>query len=432
MDRSLTILITDSSRVARRVVSRALASELPAQRVDITAVGTGQKALHALAARQFDLVTCSLLLPDMYGLDLCRALRSSTAHRFTPFLLVTAEPFERVMRAGYGAGVTDYFDKNRGFESFIQFIRSFAEQHAGLSGKVLYVEDDEIEARRTAALMRRRGLQVVRTHSAEEGLSLLDESFDLVVVDFYLKGDMSGGDFLHSIRCGARRSREQLPVLILTASRNANIEAEIFHAGANDFVVKPAAEEVLISRIRSLLLIGRQFSQLNSQREQLHELATKDSLTGVFNKRFLLDRVNALTGRIESYPLWIGLVDLDRFKAVNDCYGHVIGDQVLKAVGELLAREFRRDDLVARFGGEEFIIVMPRCTRAECRQRMESLRRKIEALRPAGFAVTASIGVAGNEQDATMNFNDIVLEADMAMYRAKDTGRNSVVFASDP
>jgi two-component system cell cycle response regulator len=432
MDRNLSILITDSSRVARRVISRALASELLAEAVEITAVGSGQEALHALAARQFDLVTCSLLLPDMYGLDLCRALRSSTTHRFTPFLLVTAEPFERVMRAGYGAGVTDYFDKNQGFDSFIRFIRAFAQQHAGLAGKLLYVEDNEVEAKRTAAMMRRRGLEVVRTHTAEDGLALLDESFSLVVVDFYLKGDMSGGDFLHSIRCGARRSREELPVLIVTSSHNPNIEAEIFHAGANDFVVKPVGEEVLISRIRSLLLITRQFSQLSTQREQLRELATTDGLTGVFNKRHLLERVDLLAGRMDSYPVWVALVDLDRFKAINDCYGHMIGDQVLKAVGALLAGEFRREDLVARFGGEEFIVVMPRCTRSECRRRMEGLRHKIENLRPAGFAISASIGVAGNEHDAKMAFNDLVLEADMAMYRAKDSGRNRVVFAADP
>jgi diguanylate cyclase (GGDEF)-like protein len=110
----------------------------------------------------------------------------------------------------------------------------------------------------------------------------------------------------------------------------------------------------------------------------------------------------------------------------------MIGDQVLKAVGALLAGEFRREDLVARFGGEEFIVVMPRCTRSECRRRMEGLRHKIENLRPAGFAISASIGVAGNEHDAKMAFNDLVLEADMAMYRAKDSGRNRVVFAADP
>lgn len=426
--KNLRILVIDSSRVSRKVISRTLASEIEAEDIAITAVGTAQEALQVLRQQRFDLITCSILLPDMYGIDLCKMIRKTDAHRFTPFIVVTAEPHARLMREGFSAGVTDYYNKTQGFKDFVHFIRGFAERHAGLVGKVLYLEDSDTDAEMTRGIMERHGLEVVRVVSAEQALKVVDDGFDLIVADFYLDDDMSGGDFLHTIRCGLRYSREELPVLMMTAAEDRTMQAEIFHAGGNDFVIKPVMEEILISRIRSLLLIKQQFHQLRRQSEELRRLATTDSLTGTFNKRYLLDRAHSALHDLDNYPAWLVLVDLDHFKEVNDQHGHLVGDQVLQGVGALLNRSIRKGDIVARVGGEEFAMLLAARTADQCRDEVEQLRQALEDLKPAGFVVTASIGISSNANRSDASFTDLFCEADQAMYVAKRDGRNRVIF----
>jgi len=426
--KDLKILVIDSSRVSRKVISRTLASEIDAKDIAITAVGTAQEALQVLKQQRFDLITCSILLPDMYGIALCKMIRKTDTHRFTPFIVVTAEPHARLMREGFSAGVTDYYNKTQGFKDFVHFIRGFAERHAGLVGKVLYLEDSDTDAEMTRGIMERHGLEVVRAVSAEQALKIVDDGFDLIVADFYLEEDMSGGDFLHTVRCGLRYSREELPVLMMTASEDRTMQAEIFHAGGNDFVIKPVMEEILISRIRSLLLIKQQFHQLKRQSEELRRLATIDSLTATYNKRYLLDRAQVALNNLDNYPVWLALVDLDHFKEVNDQHGHLAGDRVLEGVGGLLNRSARKGDIVARIGGEEFAVLLMSRTRAQCQAEVEQLRQALADLNPAGFTVTASIGVSSNLNRSGTGFTDLFSEADQAMYVAKREGRNRTMF----
>lgn len=429
MEKNLKILVIDGSRVSRKVISKILMSEMAAESMEITAVGSAAEAMAILGKQKFHLITCSILLPDMYGIDLCKAVRRTGAHRFTPFIVVTAEPHARLMKEGFSAGVTDYYDKTQGFNDFVRFIRGFAERHAGLVGKVLYLEDNFIEAKITTTIMERHGLEVVRAVSAEQALQVVDNSFDLIVADFYLQEAMSGGDFLHNIRCGIRYSREELPVLVVTGEEDRNMQAEIFHAGGNDFVTKPIIEEILISRIRSLLLIKQQFTQLKKQSEEMRKMALVDSLTGAFNKRYLLDHAQKVVSDPKNYPVWAVVLDLDHFKSINDRHGHLTGDRVLEGVGKTLARLVRPDDSVIRIGGEEFVLLLTRRAEDECVAEAEALRAAIEDLRPADLLVTGSLGVANNIRRPDIDLNDLLMLADEAMYRAKAAGRNRVMYA---
>lgn len=429
------ILVVDGSEVARTLIARVVDEEMPSTR--ITHCGTGREAIEHMQGERFDLITTALMLPDMDGLDLSRRVRADRIHRYTPVIVVSGDADERLLREGFAAGVTDYFDKSLGYRAFAGFLKDFTRRNSGLVGRVLYVEDSPTVAAQTTRLMERHGLQVIHVASAEQALELLQSaladnpgsggSMDIVVTDFYLKGRLTGGDLLHAIRAKLRLSQQEMPVLVITSVEPGDArQAEVFHAGANDFVSKPIIEEVLLARIRSLLLIKQQFNALKSQTEEMHQLAITDSLTGVRNKRYLLDHGEQFLADRRNQPVTAMLIDIDHFKKLNDSYGHITGDRVLEALGGLLLAQLREDTIAVRFGGEEFAILLPRCTLQEAGNRAESLRAQVEAMRPAGHAITISIGLASTSTRPDLDLTQLLTQADRALYAAKARGRNQV------
>ena len=425
--------MVDGSEVARTLLTRIVEEEMPQAR--ITLCGTGQAAIECMRAEQFDLISTALLLPDMDGLDLSRHVRTDQSHHYTPVIVVSGDADERLLREGFAAGVTDYFDKSLGYQAFAGFLRDFTRRHCGLVGRILFVEDSPTAAAQTIRLMERHGLQVMHTASAEQALEVLLQNgpagsaaaIDIVVTDFYLKGRLTGGDLLHAIRAKLRLSQQEMPVLVITAADTGeNRQAEVFHAGANDFVSKPIVEEVLLARIRSLLLIKQQFTALKSQTEEMRQLASTDSLTGVRNKRYLLDHGDQMLADRRNQPVSAMLLDIDHFKKVNDNYGHITGDRILEALGALLLSSLREDTLVVRFGGEEFAVLLPRCGLREAENRAEALRAQVEALRPAGHPITVSIGIASTSTQPDQTLTQLLTQADRALYAAKARGRNQV------
>ena len=435
MFRKLTrILVIDGSEVARTIISRILDEEMP--QTELTLCGSAREAQTCLEEQQYDLITTALMLPDMDGLDFCRQVRAHPGHHHTPVIVVSGDANERLLQEGFAAGVTDYFDKSLGYQAFVEFIKEFTQRNHGLVGRVLYVEDSPTTAHHTLKLLEHHGLQVVHTTTAEAAIELLQRTapggpeaeagFDIVMTDFFLKGAMTGGDLLHAIRSKFRFTRQEMPVLVLTTAESPDRQVEVFHAGANDFVQKPIVEEILLARVRSLLLIKQQFTALKAQTEEMRLLATTDSLTGVRNKCYLLRQGELFMQDRRNHPIAALLLDIDHFKRLNDSHGHLTGDQVLEEVGRLLNASVRGGTLVARFGGEEFAVLLPRCRLDEARTRAEELRAGIEALRPASHVITVSVGAASTETCPEAGLSTLLDLADRALYTAKDTGRNRV------
>jgi two-component system cell cycle response regulator len=424
------IMVVDSSAVSREIVARILRNVI--EGAVVTTCASGAEALAALAADHYNLVTTSLLLSDIDGLDLCRQLRSSREHHFTPVIVISGDADERLLKEGFSAGVTDYFDKSQGYPAFGSFIKRFCQLNRGLVGRVLYIEDSRTAAAMTTPIMERHGLKLTHVQSAEEGLELLQqmregkgEEFDIVVTDLYLKDEMTGGDLLHALRTRLRYSQQELPVLMITGNYDARTLSEAFHAGANDFVTKPLFEEVLMARIRSLLTIKHQYDALERQAQNMEKAASNDSLTGVRNRAYMLENGERFLQEAEGKGFWGMIVDIDNIREINDGHGHLVGDHVLAAVGELLNRQFA-DAMVVRFGGEEFAVLLPGAARNEAMQRAEGLRSATEAMRPEGVNVTVSVGVAGVYDHPGANLNALLGIADKALYRAKANGRNQV------
>lgn len=429
---SHNILVVDGSNLARTILRGYLKKELPEAKVDTAA--TGEEAVRFLEAASecYHLITTALLLPDIDGLDLSRAVRTRSKHRHAPVVVVSSDADERLVREGFRAGVTEYFDKSQGLEALGAFIKEFVSRSPGYVGRVLYVEDSKTASAWGCKVMERHGLQVEHLASAEAAMQRLtqdSETPDVVVTDYFLSGKATGEDLLRFIRRNRRLSPQELPVLVVTGGSDSNRHAEVLHRGANDFIEKPTVEEILMARIRSLLLVKQTFDALQRQSEMMRQMAFTDSLTGVRNKRYLLEKGDGFLARYA--PVALLITDVDHFKRINDTHGHLTGDKILASTGNLLRRLFPETDghMVCRFGGEEFVIVSPRTTEADALAAGERLRRELSELKPEGIPLTASVGVVGSESHGDKNLSQLLALADQALYEGKSRGRNCVYYA---
>lgn len=431
-EKTTRILVVDGSTVSRQILSRILLDEM--KEVEVDSCKSGKEATKKLKENRYDLITTALMLPDLDGLALCRYIRNSNNHQYTPVIVVSGDADERLLQEGFKAGVTDYFDKSKGYKAFGSFINSFIQRNSSLIGHILFIEDSKTAAAVICKILEKHGLKVTHTESAEQAIDMLERQhndentispFDLVITDFYLKGELTGGDLLYAIRTRFHYSQQELPVLVITGNDDKKTQVEVFHAGGNDFVTKPIIEEVIMARIRLLLLIRHQFEALKKQAEDMRWIAATDSLTGVRSKRYLVDNGEEYIQNSANQPVWAMLIDIDFFKKINDTLGHITGDHVLAELGTKLNKSFP-EDMVVRFGGEEFSVIAKNLTSAEALKKAEKLRKEIEKLKPADVALTISVGLASMQDHPDANLTQILSLADKALYYSKESGRNRV------
>lgn len=241
---------------------------------------------------------------------------------------------------------------------------------------------------------------------------------ELILLDIMMP-DMDG--FETSKHLKEDEETAGIPVIFVTGLQDSHDEEKGLKLGAADYIRKPVREAIAISRFNTHIT-------LKQQRQRLEELALTDQLTGLYNRHYLLAvaEQKVASAKRHGHPLSLMMVDIDHFKQINDQHGHPVGDQVLSTFGEFLRTQYRKEDLVAvRFGGEEFVVLLENCSLDQATMRSDQIRKDVEALKPAGLLVTASIGVAELHQDEN-DFQSLLARADKAVYKAKYDGRNCV------
>lgn len=241
---------------------------------------------------------------------------------------------------------------------------------------------------------------------------------DLILLDVQMP-EMNGYDVLKLLKKNS--ITEQIPIIFVTGKDTVEDEAHGLELGAMDYITKPIRPSIVKARIKTHIT-------LKQQRDLLLEMATHDQLTGLYNRHYLSDVLDKKVSQIKrhSEPLSVIIVDIDHFKKVNDTFGHLMGDKILKAIANVMDESARKGDVAARFGGEEFIIVLDNCTVNDALVKAENLRSTIQGLYPQDIAVTASFGVAQLDDDM-QGYEDLLKNADTALYSAKEKGRNQVV-----
>jgi len=303
-----------------------------------------------------------------------------------------------------------------------------AEQRSGFATQqTLLIVDDDGEIRSLVAEPLTKAGYLVRTASDGPSMfAVLNSSpVDLVVLDLNLVGE----DGLSL--CRRCRGQRNIPIIMLTA-RSEPVDRVIgLEVGADDYITKPFDLQELKARVRAGKRILDLQEQIVSTREQLRVQATHDALTGLLNRRAILETLEKELARSarEGTQVSVTMADLDHFKRINDTYGHLAGDAVLREAAQRLQASMRVYDAVGRYGGEEFLVVSPGCGLAEATEQAERLRTRIsqEAVRVPDCAipVTISLGVVAATAEACQP-GDLLRLADDALYAAKRSGRDRV------
>ena len=257
------VMVVDGSKLVRKLIGDVLSRELPG--VEVVACAGLAEARAALEAGPVDLVTTALALSDGDGMELARAVRESAGQAYVPVIVVSGEVQSRLEDRSLSEDVTDYFDKALGHAALAAFIRGYVQPQPVPGARVLYVEDSRVVAAATKRMLERQGLQVIHTISAEDAIAYLDAhrdtddapGADLVLTDVYLKGALSGRDLLDRIRVGLRYGKRALPVLVMTGDANLENQRNLLREGANDLVLKPIEERLLVTKVLFQLRVSR-------------------------------------------------------------------------------------------------------------------------------------------------------------------------------
>lgn len=356
-------------------------------------------------------------------------LRNQSYYKHTPLVLIVTQNSE-LDKNYYAVGYTQIFSRiNIGkLKTYVEQFFSRGAYGKYCDNKVVIIEDDLPQQMVMASILESLNCECVCFSSAEDALSNAnDVNADILIVDFFLEGKLTGMEFIHEIR-QFDHVWSRIPVLATTALDDSARKYELLRAGANDYLLKPIETLDLSVRVENLIRYKRLMDTVEEQREEMHYLAMHDQLTGLYNRHYM---VSQAVGRIKeakrhAIPYSIILLDIDHFKKVNDTWGHDRGDDVLKAVAKIMKMHCRAEDIVARLGGEEFIVFLGHCNLRSAGEKAESLRAALEKEQPNGLLITASFGVA-ELSGKNENFDLLFKAADEAVYRAKSSGRNRVV-----
>ena len=294
--------------------------------------------------------------------------------------------------------------------------------------RVLVVQADGAERLFQRALFSEAGLSVIEMGSGAEALHwLATDKCDVAVLGRSLP-DMDGLDLLPKLKSD---ELDFVPVLVVSHRSETAERVRGLQLGADDYLSRPCDPAELLARVKALLRNKQTHDKLRKLQISLEQLVVSDALTGLHNRRYLMDRLTQEMQRADRHgePMAFAMLDLDGFKPINDQFGHVMGDKVLRAVGSAVARCVRVSDIAARYGGDEFGIILPQTPAEGAMKVCERILRAISELalhdeQGTPAKVTASLGLSYYPADDIATPEELVQSADGALYGAKRSGKN--------
>jgi len=427
-------LITENSRLYRQLLDNILSQ----QGFETDVCSTIATARKFVDSETYQVICVNQYLEDGDGRELIRYCNDHEINSEAPILYLTSS--EKTEDETDNLCIAEIVVKQN-LQQIADQIERFVETRLDpvfSEGRILFIEDSRSIAALIQSHLEQTGYKVSHFDNAEDAWqAFIDEvsygsdaqAFDLVITDINLEGEMTGHNLVANIRA-LEDARGFIPIIAITGQNTDELRLSLYHSGISDFLQKPIMVEELLVRVGNLITNKRLLDKVHDQKRELYSLATTDKLTGCHNRHSLTEFSNKFISQAQRhhYPVSLLVIDLDHFKAINDTHGHAIGDLVLTEVGKLLLTSFREGDLVARFGGEEFVVLLNHCDADFAQHKAEQVRGKMESLRPNDLTVTPSIGVTTKEPGESGDFEALFARADQCVYSAKENGRNQVVY----
>ena len=452
---SARVLVVDD--IATNV--KLLETKLAAEYFDVVTASNGRDAIAICEQGLCDIVLLDVMMPDLDGFEVCRLLKTSPVTAHMPVVMVTAldQPSDRLK--GLDAGADDFLTKPVDDVALFARVRSLvrlkavtdelrarllgsrslgladplvaAATETGQNASVLLVDDRASSYERLAAALSQYHRVEIEPNPSLALIRAAEGDFDVVLISLDLQ-DFDGLRLCSQLR-SLERTRHAAVILISDMEDRARVLRGL-DIGAHDFLVRPVDRNELVARVRTQVRRRRFAERLRDGVQISMDAAVTDGLTGLHNRRYLDVHLATMfdAASRRGAPLALLLLDIDRFKSINDTWGHEAGDDVLREFAVRVRGMTRGVDLVARYGGEEIVVVIPDASAEEARFVAERIRERIGGqpftVHRGGrrIDVTVSIGVSARERSDESSA-EIVKRADLALYRAKETGRNRVI-----
>lgn len=403
------------------------------------------KFADSLIAPRPGLIVLDLNMPRKDGRQTLKEIKANPMLRSIPVVILTSSRSEDDILKSYDMGASTFISKPSGMDEFATAVKSIGEywfryahlpvpvsKTVGKKIRVLLIEDDEEDYIITRNFLEelddiKCDLKWVSTF--EDAIETIKQGgVDLCLLDYRL-GEKDGLQVMRDLAAEGCN----FPVLFMTGQGHERIAVDAMKSGATDYLVKQhLSKEMLRRSILNALEQSELSKQLIEKRNELEQLATTDSLTGLYNRRYIFDRLSQEIARSLRYgsPLCVAIIDLDNFKKINDTHGHIMGDVVIARASDILKENLRNSDIPGRYGGDEFCVILMESRLGGALKALHKIRKlmaKETFSTPRGdsFKLTCSIGIAqliAGISDMTTFLN----RADSAMYEAKAAGRNRI------
>ena len=450
------ILVVDDVPANVKLLEAKLSNEY----YDVISAKDGLEAIEMAKKYKPDIILLDVMMPGIDGFETCVRLKEIEDIAHIPVVMVTALSEKSDRLKGLNAGADDFLTKPLNDTALFARVKSLVRikvlldelrlrdqtnMQMGISStynsflsdvsgaKILLVDDDPVQGKQIVAVL--SGMYEIEwLQEHEQAVARATEGkYDIILMSTALS-DADGLRIASQIK--SQEETRHVPILVLVDEDDSRLMLKALEMGINDYMTMPVDKNEMTARIRTQIRRKRYQEALKMQFQKSISMAVTDALTGLYNRHFLNTHLDNMVRQSvkNSKKLAIMIMDMDHFKLVNDTHGHGAGDRVLKQLAELILRTCRSTDSAARFGGEEFVVLMPETDEQSA---LNAANRMREAVEKEAFVIddkgtilnkTISIGIANSHPDGD-SAETILKRADEALYSAKRNGRNQVKVA---